>query len=46
MSLASYPLLEDFLMKRVIIVSFNATTPVAADMYRYVNNLIITIGEK
>ncbi len=37
MSLASYPLLEDFLMKHVIIVSFNATTPVAADMYCKMN---------
>lgn len=40
MSLASYPLLEDFLMKLVIIVSFNATTPVAAYMYCDMNTII------
>ena len=37
---ASYPLLEDFLMKRVIIVSFSAVTPVAADMYCDMNTII------
>ena len=36
---SSFPLLEDFLMKRVIIVSFSATTPVAADMYCDMNNI-------
>lgn len=33
MLLASYPLFEDFLMKHVIIVSFNSANPFAADMY-------------
>jgi len=32
--------LEDFLMKRVIIVSFNAATPVAANMYCDMNIII------
>lgn len=38
---SSFPLLEDFLMKRVIIVSFSATTTVV-DMYCNLN--VITGG--
>ena len=37
---SSFPLLEDFLMKRVIIVSFSAATPVAANMYCDTNTII------
>ena len=37
MLLASYPLLEEFLMKNVILISFTVSTPVAADMYCNLN---------
>ncbi|MFA7087018.1 MAG: hypothetical protein WC145_10175 [Aliarcobacter sp.] len=33
MFLAFYPLLEDSFMINVILISFTASTPVAADMY-------------
>lgn len=36
---SSFPLLEVFLMNRVIIVSFNAATPVAANMYCDMNTI-------
>jgi len=40
----SYPLLEDSLMKNIIVISFSATTSVEADMYCDMNNRIITVG--
>ena len=37
----SYPLLEEYFMKNVILISFTASTSVAADMYCEVN---FTVG--
>ena len=35
---SSFPLLEDFLMKNIIVISFSTPTSVEADMYCGMNN--------